>query len=120
MRIVKNNLQKGERKPQGQVEYRWPAERRPDGKGSSDNVSREEHGGWKPPNDRRDPIEIFIESNQGRIPQLIPIRHGRMRESAFAFCRGSAALMAADLAHTPISGLRVQACGDAHLMNFGG
>jgi uncharacterized protein (DUF2252 family) len=54
------------------------------------------------------------------VPQLIPIRFGRMAQSPFAFFRGSAALMAADLASTPASGLRVQACGDAHLMNFGG
>ena len=54
------------------------------------------------------------------MPDLIPIRHGRMLQSPFAFYRGTAALMAADLAHTPVSGLRVQACGDAHLMNFGG
>ena len=60
------------------------------------------------------------ESNEGRIPELIPIRFGRMSQSPFAFYRGSAAVMAADLASTAMSGLRVQACGDAHLMNFGG
>ena len=54
------------------------------------------------------------------MPELVPIRHGRMLQSPFAFYRGTAALMAADLAHTPVSGLRVQACGDAHLLNFGG
>ena len=60
------------------------------------------------------------ESNEGRIPELIPIRFSRMAQSPFAFYRGAAAVMAADLASTPTSGLRVQACGDAHLMNFGG
>src|SRR5271166_4457649 len=60
------------------------------------------------------------ESNESRIPELIPIRFGRMSQSPFAFYRGSAPVMAADLASTPASGLRVQACGDAHLMNFGG
>ena len=60
------------------------------------------------------------ESNEGRLPNLIPIRFGRMMQSPFAFYRGSAALMVSDLAATPRSGLTVQACGDAHLMNFGG
>jgi uncharacterized protein (DUF2252 family) len=72
------------------------------------------------PSNRRDPVELLTESNKDRMPQLVPIRHGRMVESPFAFYRGSAALMAADLARTPVTGLRVQACGDAHLLNFGG
>ncbi|MFO1151075.1 MAG: DUF2252 domain-containing protein [Alsobacter sp.] len=63
---------------------------------------------------------MIRESNKGRLDQLIPIRFGRMVQSPFTFYRGSAGLMAADLATTPVSGLRVQACGDAHLMNFGG
>ena len=100
--------------------YRSADERRAEGKRLRDNVPREAHGGWKTPRDRRDPIDLLIESNQGRMPQLVPIRHGRMLESPFAFYRGSAALMASDLAHTPNTGLRVQACGDAHLQNFGG
>jgi uncharacterized protein (DUF2252 family) len=100
--------------------YRTAAERRAEGKALRDTVPREEHGGWKPPKDRRDPIELVLESNEGRMPDLVPIRHGRMLQSPFAFYRGSAALMAGDLAHTPNSGLRVQACGDAHLLNFGG
>ena len=79
---------------------------------------RMEHG--KPPKGGRKPVELLLETNQGRMPQLVPIRHGRMVQSPFAFYRGSAGLMAADLADTPRSGLRVQACGDAHLMNFGG
>src|SRR5262245_34627583 len=82
-----------------------------------DAVPRESHGGWKAPSDRRDPVELLVESNKDRMPQLIPIRHGRMVQSPFAFYRGSAALMAADLARTPATGLRVQACGDAHLLN---
>ena len=85
-----------------------------------DATPRAAHGGWKPPKDRRDPIELLLESNEGRIPELIPIRFGRMSQSPFAFYRGAAAVMAADLSSTPASGLRVQACGDAHLMNFGG
>ena len=95
-------------------------ERRATGKALRDATPRDAHGGWKAPKDRRDPIELLSESNEGRIPELIPIRFSRMAQSPFAFYRGAAALMAADLASTPTSGLRVQACGDAHLMNFGG
>ncbi len=95
-------------------------ERRAHGKSLRDRVPREAHAGWKAPRNRRDPVDLLIESNQGRLPQLIPIRFGRMMASPFTFYRGSAGLMAADLATTPASGLRVQACGDAHLLNFGG
>jgi uncharacterized protein (DUF2252 family) len=101
-------------------QYRTPAERRAEGKALRDTVPREDHGGWKAPNGRRDPVQLVLESNQGRMPDLIPIRHARMLQSPFAFFRGSAAVMAADLALTPNSGLKVQACGDAHLLNFGG
>jgi uncharacterized protein (DUF2252 family) len=96
------------------------SERRAHGKSLRDSVPREAHAGWKAPRDRRDPVDLLIESNQGRLPHLIPIRFGRMMQSPFTFYRGSAGLMAADLATTPASGLRVQACGDAHLLNFGG
>lgn len=95
-------------------------ERRAAGKALRDHVSRAEHARWKPPAERADPIELLVQSNEGRIPDLIPIRFGRMAESPFAFFRGSAVVMAADLATTPSTGLIVQACGDAHLMNFGG
>jgi uncharacterized protein (DUF2252 family) len=95
-------------------------ERRAQGKALRHAVPREVHGGWKPSKKRRDPVEILVESNKGRLPDLVPIRFGRMSQSPFAFYRGGAAIMAADLAVTPSSGLRVQACGDAHLMNFGG
>ena len=101
-------------------QYRTASERRAEGKALRENVPRETHAGWKPPKDRRDPVELLLETNEGRLPELVPIRHGRMVSSPFAFFRGSAAQMAADLAHTPSSGLRVQACGDAHLLNFGG
>jgi uncharacterized protein (DUF2252 family) len=83
-------------------------------------VPREKHAEWKPPHDRRDPVEMVIESSKGRIPELIPIRYGRMMVSPFTFYRGTAGIMAADLAPTPVSGLRAQLCGDAHLLNFGG
>jgi uncharacterized protein (DUF2252 family) len=97
-----------------------PSDRRACGKALRDAVPREAHAGWKAPKDRRDPVELLLESNEGRIPQLIPIRFGRMMQSPFTFYRGSAGIMAADLATTAQSGLRVQACGDAHLLNFGG
>ncbi len=94
--------------------------RRAEGKGLRDAVPRSSHGGWKPPADRADPVAILTEANRWRLPALVPIRFGRMLASPFAFFRGGAAIMVADLASTPVSGLRVQACGDAHLMNFGG
>jgi uncharacterized protein (DUF2252 family) len=81
---------------------------------------RESHAGWKAPSDRRDAVELVLEAEKGRMPDLLPLRHGRMVRSAFTFYRGAALTMAADLASTPVSGLRVQCCGDAHLCNFGG
>ena len=90
-----------------------------EGKALRARVSRSAHAGWTPPADRRDPIDILEESNRDRLPDLIPIRYGRMMQSPFTFLRGAAAVMANDLAQTPTSGLRVQACGDCHLMNFG-
>jgi uncharacterized protein (DUF2252 family) len=81
---------------------------------------RSTHGEWSPPPDRRDPIEILREQAQGRVPELVPIRYGRMLLSPFTFYRGAAAVMAADLAPTPTTGIVVQACGDAHISNFGG
>src|SRR6185369_17101525 len=100
--------------------YRSPAERRAAGKTLRDAVPRAQHSGWNPPKERRDPVELLLVQNERRLPELVPIRHGRMLQSPFAFYRGTAAIMAADLAHTPSSGLTVQACGDAHLSNFGG
>ena len=89
------------------------------GKRLREKVPRSSHAVWKPPHNRPDPVRLLEESNAGRIPELIPIRHGRMVQTPFTFYRGAALNMAADLARTPVSGLRVQACGDAHLMNFG-
>ena len=74
---------------------------------------------WVPPSDRADPIEILLAQDVGRIPELIPVRFGRMIASPLAFFRGGAAVMAADLATMPTTGIFTQACGDAHLMNFG-
>jgi len=100
--------------------YETVEQRRAKGAALRDTVPRQSHSGWKPPKNRRDPVELLSESNVGRMEELVPIRFGRMSASPFAFYRGSAALMAADLATTPTTGIRVQACGDAHLMNFGG
>ena len=106
--------------PQTDTPYLSADERAARGKALRDAAPRTSHAGWQPFEGRRDPVELLSASNQGRVPELIPIRFGRMSASPFAFYRGAAALMAADLAHTPTSGIRVQACGDAHLMNFGG
>jgi uncharacterized protein (DUF2252 family) len=105
---------------QREATYLSAGDRRAKGKALRDKVPRASQAGWKSQKGRRDPVEIVVASNAGRLPQLVPIRFGRMSASPFAFYRGSAALMAADLASTSTSGLRVQACGDAHLMNFGG
>lgn len=81
---------------------------------------RSSHATWQAPAKRPDPIDLLLASEKGRIPDLLPLRHGRMSRSPFTFYRGSAFNMASDLAGTPVSGLFVQACGDAHLCNFGG
>ncbi|HXX89739.1 MAG TPA: DUF2252 domain-containing protein [Acidimicrobiales bacterium] len=83
-------------------------------------MPRSSHADWIPPSGRRSPVDILAEQATTREPDLIPIRHGRMMVSPFTFFRGAAAVMAADLAHTPTTGMRVQLCGDAHLLNFGG
>ncbi len=90
-----------------------------DGKTLRDTVSRGSHAGWKRPAKRRDPIDILKASNRDRLPELVPVRYGRMLRSPFTFLRGSSGLMAYDLATTPTTGIRVQACGDCHLLNFG-
>src|SRR5262245_11185125 len=96
-----------------------PAERREAGRALRHNVPRKSHATWTAPADRPDPIRLLQDSDKGRLPELLPIRYGRMRQSPFTFLRGAAAVMAADLASTPATGLRVQACGDCHIMNFG-
>lgn len=89
------------------------------GKELRDTVSRKSHALWRRADDERDPVAILEASNAGRVKELLPIRYGRMLQSPFTFYRGAAALMATDLAKTPATGLRVQACGDCHLMSFG-
>jgi uncharacterized protein (DUF2252 family) len=83
-------------------------------------VPRAAHGDWEPSPGRPDPIALLEEQATTRVPDLVPIRYGRMMSSPFAFFRGAAYVMACDLAETPSAGIRVQLCGDAHLSNFGG
>src|SRR3954452_3047296 len=90
------------------------------GRAARRQVPRRSHAHWAPASDRPDSIALLEEQAESRDQTLVPIRHGRMAASAFAFFRGAAYVMAADLAETPTSGITVQLCGDAHLSNFGG
>ena len=101
------------------VDTASPEERAAAGKAARERVPRSSHGDWEPPARRRDPVKVLEDQAKSRVPELVPIRYGRMLVSPFTFFRGAAAIMAMDLAETPDSGLRVQACGDAHLSNFG-
>lgn len=96
------------------------AKMKAEGKRLREMVSRESHAAWRGPSNRPDPIAILRAADSTRLPELVPIRYGRMLASPFTFYRGSAGVMAADLAVTPANGVRVQSCGDAHLLNFGG
>ena len=96
-----------------------PDEWRARGRERRSAASRSSHAQWAPPADRPDPVAVLEEQARCRVPDLIPIRYGRMAASPFAYFRGAAAPMAWDLAHTPTPDIRVQACGDAHLLNFG-
>jgi uncharacterized protein (DUF2252 family) len=89
------------------------------GRAARATTPRSSHATWQPPEQGRDPVGLIEEQALNRVPELIPIRHGRMLVSAFSYFRGGALPMAADLADTPTSGLEVQLCGDAHLSNFG-
>ena len=101
------------------IDHPSAVERRATGREARKRVPRVSHGEWSPSPDRRDPIELLIEQNARREPDLVPVRHGRMVVSPFTFYRGAARVMAADLGPTPRSGLTAQICGDAHLSNFG-
>jgi uncharacterized protein (DUF2252 family) len=96
------------------------AEQASAGKAARANTPRASHADWAPAPDRTDPVAMIEDEALLRVPELVPIRHARMSASPFAFYRGAAGIMSADLAGTPVSGLRTQLCGDAHLSNFGG
>ncbi|MFE7192234.1 DUF2252 domain-containing protein [Kitasatospora sp. NPDC057541] len=96
-----------------------PTERRRRGRAARELIPRSAHGRWIPAADRPDPLAVLARQAEDRLPDLTPIRYGRMADSPFAYLRGSAAVMAADLAAVPETGLTVQLCGDAHLLNFG-
>jgi uncharacterized protein (DUF2252 family) len=96
-----------------------PAERAALGKTARERAPRESHAVFDPGPERADPIGLLEEQAAARVPELVPVRRGRMMVSPFTFFRGAALPMASDLATTPVSGLAVQACGDAHLSNFG-
>ncbi len=97
-----------------------PAEREARGRAARAKVPRSTHALFEPSDKRPDPVGLLQEQAEGRIPELLPLRYGRMVASPFAFFRGAAAVMASDLASTPRSGFDVQLCGDAHVGNFGG
>ncbi|HET9119914.1 MAG TPA: DUF2252 domain-containing protein [Solirubrobacterales bacterium] len=96
-----------------------PSDHEAIGKEARRRAPRSIQARWEPGPDRPDPVKILTEQDKSRLPDLVPIRHGRMLASAFTFYRGAAGIMAADLGVTPRSGLDVQLCGDAHLSNFG-
>src|SRR6476659_3521197 len=103
----------------GAVAHFTPAERSARGRAARAELPRSAHADWQPGSMRRDPVELLEEQAQTRLPELGPIRYGRMLVSPFTFFRGGAYLMAADLADGPRTGLHAQLCGDAHLSNFG-
>jgi uncharacterized protein (DUF2252 family) len=94
-------------------------ERQARGKEARSRTPPSSHTGWAAADDRPDPVALLEEQNATREPDLVPVRHGRMLVSPFTFYRGAAKIMAADLTGTPVAGLQVQLCGDAHLSNFG-
>jgi hypothetical protein len=101
------------------VEHPSESERAAKGKAARTEVPRSAHAAWEPQEDRTSPLELLEQQAQTRVPELVPIRYGRMLVSPFTFYRGAAYLMAADLAGAPRTRLTVQLCGDAHLSNFG-
>lgn len=104
---------------QAEQDTRTLADRRAAGKELRNKVPRSSHAEWTPAADRPDPLSLLEEQNRSRLPHLVPLRYERMVTSPFAFLRGSAVVMAQDLATTPVTGIQVQVCGDAHLSNFG-
>ncbi|TQM61887.1 DUF2252 domain-containing protein [Humibacillus xanthopallidus] len=101
------------------IAHLTPEERMARGKAARNETPRRGHGTWRPATDRPDPVDLLESQAASRVPELVPIRYGRMMVSPFTFYRGAALIMASDLAATPRSGLNTQLCGDAHLSNFG-
>jgi hypothetical protein len=95
-------------------------ERQAAGRALAEKTSLKEHATWRHTLRQHDPIDLLIEDSKGRTESLLPMRYGRMLANPFAFLRGSAGVMAADLSLTESTGVHVQACGDCHLSNFGG
>jgi uncharacterized protein (DUF2252 family) len=110
---------KTSRKQPQVIEHLTVAERVALGKKARAEVPRSSHGAYEPAANRPDPVDLLEAQAKSRVPELVPIRYGRMLVSPFTFYRGAAKIMASDLSTTPASGLRVQCCGDAHLSNFG-
>ncbi|MEV6480783.1 DUF2252 domain-containing protein [Streptomyces sp. NPDC051576] len=100
------------------VLHRTPQERAARGKDARSAVPRSSHAEYEPRGKRPDPVEVIEKQSATRVPELVPIRYGRMTESPFRFYRGAAAIMAGDLSDTPKTGFRTQLCGDAHMLNF--
>src|SRR4051794_27454548 len=101
------------------IVHRTPAEHAALGEEARKRVPHQAHAEFAPTSSRRDPIALLTSQASGRVPDLVPIRYGRMLVSPFTFYRGAALVMAHDLAGTPTSGIVTQLCGDAHLSNFG-
>ena len=110
---------RGNKSESAAVRHLSVAERVARGKAARSEVPRADHAKFEPPPGRADPVKLLERQAKTRVPELVPIRYGRMLVSPFTFYRGAALLMAQDLAATPRSGLNVQCCGDAHLSNFG-
>ena len=101
------------------IERFTTAERQARGRAARSELPRSAHGAWEPASIRRDPVELLEDQARTRLPELVPIRYGRMLVSPFTFFRGAASIMAADLADGARTGIHTQLCGDAHLSNFG-
>jgi uncharacterized protein (DUF2252 family) len=112
--------QPGNNKLPAFMAHRSRAERKAKGKTLREKCPRASHAEWKPPHDRPDPVRLVLQADEGRLPDLLALRHGRMVASPFTFYRGSALAMAVDLAGLPSTGIRVQCGGDSHLVNFRG
>jgi uncharacterized protein (DUF2252 family) len=117
--LAESELEADREATTGARRYFTPTERAARGKQARADVPRSAHADWEPPPNRPDPVGLLEEQARTRLPELIPIRYGRMLVSPFTFFRGSAYLMAADLADGPRTGMYAQLCGDAHLCNFG-